>query len=101
MKTKSLGAISAALVLAACTEAGGPTVGTSGGAITIPDQVVAIAAPYQDLATARLRAEDGCFWYMHAGPVETTLIPLRTVQGNPICSSDYEDTDGTALTPQT
>lgn len=44
-----------------------------------------LAGPGQNLATARLRPEDGCYWYEHSGPVETTLLPLRTARGNPIC----------------
>ena len=51
----------------------------------LPEQVAALAAPNQDLATARLRPEDNCYWYMHSGPVEDTLLPLRTTRGNPIC----------------
>jgi len=52
----------------------------------LPDAVAAIAAPYQDLQAVRLRPEDGCYWYRHAGPVETTMLPLRTVDGRPICT---------------
>ena len=51
----------------------------------VPEAVIAMAAPDQDVATARLVPEDGCYWYEHSGPVETTLLPLRTVNGNPIC----------------
>jgi hypothetical protein len=51
----------------------------------IPENVVAMAAPDQDLSTARLQSEDDCYWYMHAGPVETTLVPLRATGGRPIC----------------
>lgn len=54
--------------------------------VTLPESVVAIAAPFQDLSTARIRPEDGCFWYTHQGPVETTELPLRTDAGNPICT---------------
>lgn len=53
----------------------------------LPQAVLEIAGPNQNLATARLRPEDGCYWYEHNGVVETTLLPLRTVQGNPICVS--------------
>jgi len=52
----------------------------------IPAAVAALADPDQDLQSARLVPEDGCYWYEHAGPVETTLIPLRTVDGRPICA---------------
>lgn len=70
------------LSLAACEP-----VPTSGGAgiVTVPESVSSIAAPFQDLTTARVRAEDGCYWYTHRGPVETTELPLRTSSGNPIC----------------
>ena len=52
----------------------------------VPEAVVAMAAPYQDVATARLMPEDGCYWYRHVGPVETTMLPLRTPAGDRICS---------------
>jgi hypothetical protein len=73
------------LALSACEPvptSGGPA-GT--GVITVPESVAAIAAPFQDLTTARVRADDGCYWYTHQGPVETTELPLRTTSGNPIC----------------
>ena len=53
----------------------------------IPDSVVAMAAPDQDISTARLVPDDGCYWYEHSGPVETTLIPLRTPNGSRICTA--------------
>nr|WP_092691195.1 hypothetical protein [Allosediminivita pacifica] len=53
----------------------------------IPEQVAALAAPYQDVSTARLLPRDECYWYLHEGPVETTLLPLRTVDGRPICAA--------------
>nr|WP_146586178.1 hypothetical protein [Puniceibacterium confluentis] len=54
---------------------------------SVPESVSSIAAPYQDLSTARVRAEDGCYWYTHRGPVETTELPLRTDNGSPICTA--------------
>ncbi len=51
----------------------------------VPETVIALAAPDQDLTTARLVPEDNCYWYAHSGPVETTLVPLRSTGGNPIC----------------
>ena len=69
---------SAWLVLAACTD---PT--ASGN---LPPDIAAMAAPNQDLSTARVLPEDGCYWYTHQGPVETTLLPLRTKEGRPICT---------------
>nr|WP_037294267.1 hypothetical protein [Roseobacter sp. CCS2] len=52
----------------------------------VPDAVIAIADPRQNLATARLREADNCYWYEYAGPVETTLLPLKSIEGRPICA---------------
>ena len=59
---------------------------TASRPVTVPASVSLIAAPYQDLTTARIRSSDGCYWYIHRGPVETTELPLRTNEGNPICT---------------
>lgn len=74
------------LGLAACEPV--PTNGTANARplVTVPESVSSIAAPYQDLTTARVRPEDGCYWYSHLGPVETTELPLRTANGSPICT---------------
>jgi hypothetical protein len=69
------------LTLGGCTELGQP----GGVLLNVPESVVEIAAPNQDLSTVRL-LEDNCFWYQHQGPVETTLLPLRDVSGRPICT---------------
>ena len=53
----------------------------------IPDAVRAIAAPGQDLSTARLLPEDNCYWYSYPGLVETTELPLRDTMGRPICAA--------------
>lgn len=73
------------LILAACEPV--PSSGGPGGAgrVTVPEAVSSIAASHQDLTTARVREDDGCYWYTHLGPVETTELPLRTSNGNPIC----------------
>ena len=52
---------------------------------SVPEEVLAMAAPYQNLGAIEFRPEDGCYWYWHDGPVEMTLLPLRTPAGNPIC----------------
>ncbi|WP_172327379.1 hypothetical protein [Mangrovicoccus sp. HB161399] len=52
----------------------------------VPEAVRAAAAPDQDIATARVLPEDGCYWYEYSGPVETTLLPLLTPGGRPICT---------------
>jgi hypothetical protein len=56
------------------------------GIVTLPESVSSIAATHQDLTSARVRSQDGCYWYTHRGPVETTELPLRTPEGNPICT---------------
>ncbi len=52
----------------------------------VSDAVTELADPRQNLATARLRETDNCYWYEYQGPVETTLLPLKTVDGRPICA---------------
>jgi len=69
-----------------CTAAQAPMDASSRSNV-IPENVVAIAAPYQDVSTARILPQDGCYWYLHSGPVETTLVPLRTREGRPICTA--------------
>jgi len=51
----------------------------------VPEEVIAIADPGQDVMSAFLRPEDNCYWYMHNGPVEITPLPLKTVNGQRIC----------------
>ncbi|WP_136440157.1 hypothetical protein [Pacificoceanicola onchidii] len=86
-KTLTLFALPVALLgLAACEPVPGGDGAPTGGIVTVPDSVSSIAAPFQDLTTARINPTDGCFWYTHKGPVETTQLPLRTSAGNPICT---------------
>ena len=76
------------LVLGACTV---PVVQTGEPEAAISEDVMAqlsaMAAPYQNVQTVVLRPEDGCYWYRHVGPVETTMLPLRTPEGGPICTA--------------
>ncbi len=72
--------MTALLLTAGCVAA--PLAETPG---ELPPEVLAIVAPGQDLSTARLRPEDNCFWYVHRGPVETTMLPLRSLNGRTIC----------------
>lgn len=73
--------------LAACVE--GTT--TSGGFMReVPEEVAQMAAPNQNLNTVKLM-EDGCFWYQHVGPVETTMLPLLSTRGRPICTAREEE----------
>lgn len=75
----------AILFVAGCTT---PAVETSNAMYDIgnvPENIAVLAAPDQNLASARLRPEDDCYWYEHNGPVEMTLVPLRAEGGSPIC----------------
>ena len=82
------------LVLAACAapETTRTTDPDTGFIKELPDGVLAIAAPYQNLQAVRVLPEDGCYWYQHSGPVETTLLRLRTRSGNPICTRPQSET---------
>ena len=82
MKAKPLAVMLAISFLGGCSVMSADAVGEPQ---ELPEQVVALAAPYQDVATARLQPEDNCYWYEHVGPVETTLLPLLSRQGGPIC----------------
>lgn len=81
----------AALLLAACDAPVDAGRESGGASRAVPDAVRELAAPHQDLSTARVREEDGCYWYRHVGPVETTLLPLRTADGRPICARPPEE----------
>lgn len=76
------------LMLSACeASVGGINGGPSRFLQELPESVTAIAAPYQNLRAVVLLPEDGCYWYEHVGPVETTMLPLRTSEGRPICTA--------------
>lgn len=87
MLVRTLPTVCTVLLLGACSASidGIGGLGTSAGG-HVPEVVVALAAPHQDVQSARLREEDGCYWYRYTGPVETTLLPLRTVDGRSICT---------------
>jgi hypothetical protein len=76
------------LMLSACEVPVGVTSGEPSRFLQeLPEAVMAIAAPYQNLRAVVLLPEDGCYWYEHVGPVETTMLPLRTLEGRPICTA--------------
>ena len=79
--------MAAVLVIAGCTAPTSDNGGPANQIGIVPEGVAALAAPGQDLTTARLVPEDRCFWYEHSGPVEKTLVPLRAVNGNQICAA--------------
>ncbi|MFD0857584.1 hypothetical protein [Roseovarius aquimarinus] len=79
--------ISAATLLLA---AGCEEMPNSGGAMNgkpgpAPEAVAAMAAKHQDLNAVTVDPSNGCYLYRYAGPVETTMLPLRTPDGRPIC----------------
>jgi len=75
------------LSLAACEPYDGGNNDPSGQFISkLPKGVIAIVAPQQDLQAVRIDPSDGCYVYRYVGPVETTYLPLRTVNGSPICT---------------
>lgn len=87
VKGKTIVLLAGLMVLGACAvpagDASGPAPAVSQDTLT---KLQAIAAPYQDLQSVWLKPEDGCYWYSHVGPVETTMLPLRTPDGRPICT---------------
>ncbi|MEY8099682.1 hypothetical protein AB9F29_20085 [Falsihalocynthiibacter sp. S25ZX9] len=85
----------ATLALTACTEFQGAQPSVNGQPVDyrmsdVPEGLVAIAAPYQDLSEVRINDSDGCYVYRYAGPVETTFLPLRSNEGRPICTRSPE-----------
>ena len=81
------------LALGACTvPIDQATDKTTGFLKELPEGVALIAAPYQNLQEVILKPEDGCYWYRHVGPVETTMLPLRSVRGRPICTDAAANT---------
>ena len=85
MRLKICGLALASLALTACTEPGTGTGPEAGFVQTLPETVIAMAGPNQDLTAVRVEP-DGCLWYRHKGVVETTMLPLRTGEGRPICT---------------
>ncbi len=86
-KTRYRAAIASALLaLGACTAPTNQVDKSTGFINELPESVALIAAPYQNIRNVILKPEDGCYWYRHVGPVETTMLPLRTTEGRPICT---------------
>jgi len=88
MQKRNTAYAAAFLFSAACTAQPVETTGSPNQSRGLSEAVAARAAPGQDLSSARLVPEDGCYWYEHRGPVETTLVPLRTVGGAPLCTAN-------------
>ncbi|TDT72697.1 hypothetical protein BDE40_3549 [Litoreibacter halocynthiae] len=58
----------------------------------LPEGVLEIVAPFQDLKAVQINPLDGCYEYRHIGKVETTFLPLRAKNGRPICTRFPETT---------
>jgi len=87
MKNPILLGAAATSFLASCENFEGGTNTPSNQFIReLPEAVLEIAAPYQDLSAVRIDPADGCYVYRHVGPVENTFLPLRSVRGRPICT---------------
>ena len=81
----------AAIILAGCVDA--QSTSTADGFISqLPEAIIAAVPPSQDLRYIKIDPIDGCYVYRHVGPVETTFLPLRTANGNPICSRAQDET---------
>lgn len=84
-KTLAFGLV--ALSLAACEPFEGMEGAPNSQLIAnVPESVLEVAGPNQNLKAIRINPADGCYEYQHIGPVETTFLPLRTAKGNPICT---------------
>jgi len=87
MKFSTSGLGFAILALGGCADFDGQAGTSTDGFIKeLPEGVLEIAAPFQDLNAVRIEPTDGCFVYRYVGPVETTYLPLRSKRGNPICT---------------
>ena len=84
---KAFQALAALMLVGACTETTAISSDSKAGTLSrVPEAVAQIAAPGQDLNAVKIMPEDGCYWYRYVGPVETTYLPLRTIEGRPICT---------------
>ncbi len=87
MQTRIWVSATAALLLTACGEMPSSSSAPDDGFINkLPEGVLAVAASGQNLNAVKIDPTDGCYVYRYAGPVETTFLPLRSVDGRPICT---------------
>jgi hypothetical protein len=56
--------------------------------IILTEDIIALLPAGQDISDVR-ELEDGCYWYLHYGPVEATYIPLLTTEGRGVCTPGY------------
>jgi len=79
-------AVASLLLLGACVSTAHDNRDENGFILELPEDVVAIAAPGQNLRAVRIMPEDGCYWYQHVNVVEATMLPLLTADGRRICT---------------
>ncbi|MCA2010510.1 hypothetical protein [Pararhodobacter sp. CCB-MM2] len=77
--------LASSLLLSACVSSA-PEDSPSPFLSELPEGLAETAGPNQDLSRVRIMPADGCYWYEHQNPVETTFLPLRTNDGRPICA---------------
>ncbi|MFD1481013.1 hypothetical protein ACFQ5P_06880 [Paracoccus nototheniae] len=92
MNNKSFMVLAAVLITAGCGNMTARTAAPETDLQSLPPTLIALVAPGQDVATARLLPDDNCYWYEHRGQVETTLLPLTTAEGRPICMQSQAST---------
>lgn len=85
MKRQILMISTATALLGACAVTN-PTDTADGDKPAVPEAIVQLAGPGQNVETARLLPSDNCYWYEYVGVVETTLLPLKTADGRRICA---------------
>lgn len=87
MKTLRYLALPAVLAVSACVTPPTP----EGQTVELSPEILALLAPNQDISTVRIES-DGCYWYLHRGPVESTYLPLLTTENRMICTRPVEET---------
>jgi len=92
MNNRSFMVLAAVLITAGCGNMTARTAAPETDIQNLPPTLIALVAPGQDVATARLLQDDNCYWYEHRGQVETTLLPLTTAEGRPICMQSQGST---------
>jgi len=80
----------APVLLAACEPMPQANTSPEGFLNELPPSLIEMAAPNQDLTAVSIDPNDGCYLYRYRGPVETTMLPLRARNGQPICSRPPE-----------
>lgn len=83
MKPQHLLPAALLLLLGACATV--PEEDPNGFLTELPEEVLAIVGPNQNVHAVVMSQEDGCYWYQHVNAVEATLLPLLSTEGRRIC----------------